>query len=454
MDARGTVPTRRSFAASFLVYLIPIVGPHFVSLWGIVLWAEVTRGEREGNWLACDLALAMFLQVAAVVLFRAAFRLRGAIRYVVLLALAPLFVVFLNWSYMIAIPIRFLIEDVDSPEKTGWPVACTVEDAWIAPVRAGSGLALERAGVAFLHRASNVWGILRMPGCEVRDLIAIETGAPQHVSPGGAMLFHLWDRAAQKDEVFVLTAGSEEPSRVDPPDSSPWYPLLSADGTALAWLASIRTEDGRAVEHQIRIRALGTGEERSLRLPAQFERVPQLVGFDASAPELTVSFDLRNVVGLDLEGGVAWGPIAPPQMDHVGENFARHPGGFVCWDVYREKERHRIVYQLPSGNGVHEIPKGRSISSITVDPEGRFVAVSTSPSLSIGSVSDAIYVFSARNGEDVYRRSLPAYSRSQLAFLGPGFLAATRIEDGKSFVEVLSVPDSLRGEDALPPARR
>jgi hypothetical protein len=438
---------RRSLAASFLVYLLPLVGPHFVSLWGIVLWAEVTRGERESAWLACDLALAILLQIAALILFLAAGRLRGALRYVVPLLAAPLFMAYLDWTYMIAIPTRFLIEEVDLPEKTDWPVACTVEDAWIAPVRAGAGLALERAEVAFIHRGRDVWATLRMPGCEVRDLVAVETGAPRHVSPEGAMLFHLWDRAAQKDEVFVLAAGAGELESVDPPDETrPWYPLLSADGSAIAWLASTRTDDGRGFEYRVHRRNRGTNEESSIRLPEEYAIQPQLVGFDVSASELALAFDLRSIVGLDLEGRLSWGPFAPLQLDHVAENFVHHPGGFVAWDAYREKGRYRVVFELPSGEGVHEIPKGRSISSISLDPDGRFIALSTSPSLSIGNVADAVYVFSVESGEEVYRRALPAYSRSEVSFLGPRFLAVTRIAEGKSFIEVLSAP--------LPPSGR
>jgi hypothetical protein len=432
---------RRALAASLLVYLLPLVGTHFVSLWGIVLWAEVTRGEREPLWLACDLALALFLQILALGSFLGAGRLRGALRYALPVAAAPVLLAFLNWAYLVGIPTRFLIEEVDLPEKTEWTVACTIEDAWIAPVRAGAGLALERAGVAFIHRGENAWGTLRMPGCEARDLIAAETGAPQHVSPEGAMLFHIWDRAAQKDGVFVLAAGSEGLSRVDPPDeTSPWFPILSADGSAIAWLASARVDDGPGFEHRVRWRNLGTNEERSLRLPSEFAIQPQLVGFDLSASELAVAFDLSSVVGLDLEGRVSWGPVTPPELDHVAENFVHHPGGFLAWDAYREKGRYRVVFGLPYGEGVHEIPKGRSISSIGLDPDGRFIAVSVSPSLSIGNVGDAVYVFSVASGEEVYRRSLPAYSRSEIAFLGPAYLGVTRIAEGKSFVEILSVP--------------
>lgn len=435
----------RSLAASFLVYLLPLVGPHFISLWGIVLWLELTtqRGKREPAWIAMDLALSLLVQGAAFLVFHLASRVRSFLRYLLPVAAAPFLLALLNYAYMVGIPERFLIEYVDSPEKTDWSVACTVDGAWVAPVRAGVGLALEKAGRAFLVRGSDEWVSLTMPGCEVRalGLNAVNAGAT-HVSPDGALLFYRWDVRSQKQSTWLLSAGASEPVELfPPPDANNWYPTLSSDGTAFGWLTSSRTNDGSGFEHSVSVHRIQENETFSVPIPREAGQ-PQLLGLDRD--ELAIASSSNEVRGLDLDGNPLWGPIVPNGIESVIHNFRRVENGYVAWDAYRESGRYRVSFRLPHGAGIHEIPKGRSISALSVDPSGRLVAISVSPSLSIGSVRDAVYVIRAIDGAEVYRRNLPAYSRSQVAFLRSEFLAVTLFENGESRVEVLQVPESAR----------
>lgn len=434
----------RNLAASFLVYLFPLVGPHFVSFWGIVLWMELVtqRGKREPAWIAMDLALAFLLQAAAFLVFLLASRIRSVLRYLLPIAAAPFLMALLNYAYMVGIPERFLIEDVDAPEKTDWPVACTVAGGWIAPVRAGASLALEEAGRAVLVRSDEEWISLAMPGCEVRPLglKAVNAGGT-YVSPDGAVLFYRWDVQAQKQTTWLLSAGASEPVElVPPPEAKNWYPTLSSDGTAFAWLTSSRTTGGAGFEHSVRVHRIAENETHSVPVPRESMQ-PQLIGLDSD--ELVIACNRNEVIALDLEGNPLWGPIAPAGIESVIDNFRRLGDGFVAWDVYRESGRYRVSFRLPHGEGIHEIPKGRSISAVSVDPSGKLVAISVSPSLSIGNVRDAVYVIRAADRTEVYRRNLPAYSRSQVAFLRSEFLALTLVENGESRVEVLRVPESL-----------
>ena len=432
----------RNLAASFLVYLLPLVGPHFVSLLGMVLWMEIAirRGDREPAWIAMDLALALLAQAAAFLVLIVSSRIRNPFRYVLPIAAAPFLLALVNYGYMVVIPTRFLIEDVESPERAGWSVACTVAGAWIAPVRAGAGLALERAGRAYLVRGGE-WIALTMPGCEVRPLglDAANAGAAD-ASPDGAMLFQRWDVRTQKQTTWLLFAGATEPVELlAPPEEGAWYPTLSADGTAVAWIASARTNEGSAIGYSTRVRRVAENETFSVPIPREASQ-PQLIGLDAE--EIVIAANLNEVLGLDLDGNPRWGPLVPEGIESVLGNFLRLENGFVAWDAYRERGRYRVSFHSASGEGVHEIPKGRSISALSVDPSERLIAISVSPSLSIGSVQDAVYVIRASDGSEVYRRSLPAYSRSQVAFLRSGFLALTLFEDGASRVEVLEVPES------------
>ena len=49
-------------------------------------------------------------------------------------------------------------------------------------------------------------------------------------------------------------------------------------------------------------------------------------------------------------------------------------------------------------------------------------------------------VLSAADGAVLFRRELPAYSRSAVAFLGRGHVAYTRVEGGTSRTVVLRLP--------------
>ena len=69
-----------------------------------------------------------------------------------------------------------------------------------------------------------------------------------------------------------------------------------------------------------------------------------------------------------------------------------------------------------------------------MNPAGELIAVSTSPSVSIGNIDDAVFVFKAADGSEVYRRTLPTYSRSNVQFIGNDYLAMYEFEGEKSRV--------------------
>ncbi len=67
------------------------------------------------------------------------------------------------------------------------------------------------------------------------------------------------------------------------------------------------------------------------------------------------------------------------------------------------------------------------------------IGVSVGRNLSIGDVRDAVYVLRTDTGEEIYRRYLPAYTRSQLAFLGDELIAVTWADGARGEVRVLRV---------------
>ena len=60
-------------------------------------------------------------------------------------------------------------------------------------------------------------------------------------------------------------------------------------------------------------------------------------------------------------------------------------------------------------------------------PSGRFIAISTTNGLNIGGIPDTVLVRRTSEGGEVFRKTLPAYARSDVAFLGEHHFAYTGI---------------------------
>lgn len=441
---------RKALIASLAVYAFPVVGRHNFSFWGNRLWAEVTAGGegREALWIGADVGLALGLQLAAVLLFFWIFRGHDVRRWFAVVAAVPVFGWSLNWAYMLALPAYFLIAPETAPERADWEIACTVENAYLTPERSGVQLELALAREAWLERLpERRFAILAMPGCRLRDLDLTNPGAGggiDYVAPGGAILYRTWDKQSGKQSHWFLGREGGAPLPLDPPDEKYWLPVLSSDGAAVAWLKSESASDGRGLVHVAWIRDLASGEERSIRLGAAVSGNPRLVAFDAAKGELVLSIDSERMLGLGLAGQVLWGPVRDTGIASLGDNFRRHARGWLAWNGPGHEGPVRIAWSLPSGEGRHEVPKGRAITDVALDPWSRFIAISVSPALSIGSVRDAVYVIRVKDGAEVYRRYLRPYARTRVAFLGPHFLALTRYAEADGTVtarvEVLRVP--------------
>ena len=92
--------------------------------------------------------------------------------------------------------------------------------------------------------------------------------------------------------------------------------------------------------------------------------------------------------------------------------------GWVAWENYREAGRVRLIWDLPSGGGRREIPKGSGITDLALSSDGALIAVSTTTNLNIGDVRDSLFVLRSRDGAEVYRRYFRQYTRTRLALPG------------------------------------
>jgi hypothetical protein len=426
---------------SFAVYLIPIVGPHSIIFSGSLLLEELAGGHsREALWRALDIGLALVLQALFAALLYVLIRWRRWWGWLLLVPALPAFFFAQLFGYLLFIPTLFLVESDPAPETGGWLRVCELEGQWLDGTGASADLAMERAGEVWVMEAeARRYSILTMPDCKLQPIALplIEAGGGVgEVRPGGGALYRTYDKATQKSELYVLPAGAATPVHPSPPADLPyWSPIVIDHGAELGWLENVPGEN--SVDAVVRIRPLDSGAERTVSLPQgqQF----QLLAFDDRSGDLLLSFYPNGMIGVGPDGTVRWGPFAADGLASIGANFRRVGDGWVAWDAYRDEGRYRIVWSLPAGSGSREIPKGRSITALSVSPDGTLIAVSTSPSVSLGSIADAVFVLKVADGSEVYRRVLPTYSRSNLQFIGNDFLAMYEFAGEKSRVVVLQV---------------
>ncbi len=431
-----------AFVLSFAVYLIPLFNVHAglmpLGLFWAGLWAE------PSTMTAAVAAGALVFQALAMALL---FWVLRALRWWKLLALAlalPLVTYGANAVFLIAIPLVLLAESDNRPEVGDLVRVCSLPGASLAQVQSGSGLGLERAGEAWIVMQDG-WtrAILTMPGCRVDPKPTGMIGAAvDQVAPGGYLLF-----TPRAGGLAYLAPGLEAPLELSPPieATSYWRPILTDDGGAVAWLDR-KPGSTSWQSHRLRLRYLPEGREETFVLTLDPRDQLELIDADPAKGLYTLARYRNEILTVDSSGSLVWGPVSPPGIENTRFGFRQIDGGWVAWDSYREEGRSRVVWSLPAGSGEVEIPKGRSIESLSVAPDGRHIAFSLESRLSIGEIDSAVVLLRSTDGRELYRRYHPQFTRTRLAFLGNDAFAMTRNEAGQGFIDVFEVPQAEPGE--------
>ena len=419
-----------ALVVSFAVYLTPLVGPHMVTFLGTALANAVTSTPRETAWVAVDLATALLAQ--AVLAVAAAWALvrprqRWPIAAVTFLAL----IFTLPYLYLVVIPTRFLIEPDIAPERHDWVERCVVPDTWLMAMR--MPVTVTAHEMWWAQRSSARYAVLRAATCD-----AVDPPLPQPaVRPNGTVEFTLMP-------AFVIASGATLFERTETgPGTRTWWlwrdagaplarvaidghellPVLSNSGDAVGWVEAVREAADAPAIYRMRVRSIdGSSEERAVLVPYPASMsVP--VELDTAARTFSLWEDDR-IVTLNFGGAIVG--QSPPTAGLVraqSQTYVRTGDGWLAWDAYRDNGPYVIAWSLAAGSGRHQERKGRTITSAAVDPSGRYVPVSASTALSIGHIRDTVYVLRADTGEEVYRRYLPMYVRSTVAFFDAGHFA-------------------------------
>jgi hypothetical protein len=439
---------------SFAVYAAPILGVHGDGWLGLALLGAFY--EDWGLWPVLAIGVALLLQLGVGVVLFWLLRRPSWGRFLGFVASVPLLLFAVQVAYLWLLPLLLLVEPERAPEVGEAEVVCTVDQAWLAPVRSGTRLSLETAAEAWVAFTDDRrFGVLTMPGCHVSPLPGTRAGSTYAlVAPGGHIVFQPDTGNGGESVYLLMRPGLERPMELlPPPDVGYWLPVLSDGGEAVGWLHRHQTTDGGS-ERRVHIRDLTTEAERSVVLDHPPNAQLTLLSFRDDGSEYVLYRYRNELVVFDGEGRVVGDPIRPEGIQGFNHDIRRLDGGWVAWDSYRaDRERARIVWSLPRGAGVHEVPRGRTINSVSVDPAGRFIAVSTTRSVGVGKIEDAVFVFRVSDGAETYRRSRPAYSRTQLTFLGSEDLALSPGFSDSGGIDVVRLGVG-RGRDVSAPVAR
>jgi hypothetical protein len=314
------------------------------------------------------------------------------------------------------------------------PPACTITNAALADVRAPFDLAMERGGEAVLIRfdpggTAPTYLLLRMPGCTLVPLAggAVPPGRqPPAVRPGGARLIVAARYPDGKPEWWFSPAPAIPLVQVDAPAEArvAGQPVLSEDGAWAAWVDQVPGSG----EQRWHARPLPAGAARDGALTALGVGSYEMLGFDAQGGAMTLARNLAEIVDVDtITGRIVGAPLRPGAgTSSQPHTFRRLQNGWFAWDAYREDTPWRAVWSIGGTVGRYDVDWGKMIVHASVNPTGTYAALSLESRFNrIVASSDTLAVVRLADGKEIFRKKLPRFTRTPVAFLGEQFLAWT-----------------------------
>jgi len=417
-----------AFFGSFTVYLLPLVGPHAFWLLGEELARQFTRTPHQPMaWTLANMVVALGVQAVAFIVL--AWSLGGRIvRLLLPVAMIPVLFFVVEAAYLEVIPTWFLVEKDTAPERQDWTEACVAPDAWLMPVRTPttrSTAAHER----WIQRSDGRQALLRAPSCEV-----IEANIPRptlqpggrvdftigivFAIPGGAAILQRSDIPTARQSWWLLARPDAAPAQIEGPDEKEGSPILSNAGDAVAWMQPIAGSTP-PIKKEVHVESTTAGG--SLHVVADLsalEPTPDVLLEVDTARQDILLWQRETLVTVDFDGGIRRRSSPTPSIRPQSGTYQIAGNGWLAWDAYQDEAAYQIIWSLTDGMGTHRAARGRGITDAAVDPSGSLIAVSETTMLSIGRAPDVVYVLRARDGQEVFRRYLPRYSRSSVTFFG------------------------------------
>jgi len=417
-----------AFALSFVVYALPLVGPHAAWLLGEALsqhWSS-SLDERSVGWLVTDIGLALVLQCLTFAIL--VWALKRPLRLLVFVVVIPAMTIGVNVMYLGVIPAYFLIDRDTAPEVNTLTEHCAVPKSSLLPVRTPADLAALAVDDWWLQYPDGRYGLMRAADCSVTmaetlPQPVVEPGGRanfsiglQYFVPGRGAIVERLEHATSRRTWWLLEQPDAVPRELPQPDNQQSPPILSNDGTAVVWMQDI-PGTGPPVLTQLIVRSVG-GDEPGLRIdltglgPASYVTA----GFDAASRSVTLwRNDELMLVGFD---GAATSTFPKPEglRPQISTYRVGPERAWLAWDAYKDGGAYLMRWSTPAGQGNYTLTKGRSFTDAALEPSRGLIAISASTTLSIGSAPDLLAIMRASDGRDIFRKYLARYSRSPTVF--------------------------------------
>ncbi|HUP58489.1 MAG TPA: hypothetical protein VM598_13605 [Bdellovibrionota bacterium] len=428
--------TRAALALSFGIYALPIVGPHTFAFVGEFLL------KGKGPWAPWYWAAALAVQALVFGFLRLVFS-RPATKYVGFLAL-PASWFALAWLFMIVIPTAMLVEDDPAPELTGLPETCAIDGWWLADPLPHALAGPAPKSVLVTDSKGNP-GVFRVKDCAVVALKPppLPEGASLRVAElleGGSYIYGTIVRGAAGPDFGFFDPAKATGFPIPVPFSKTAYPntpYFSRDGRFVAWMehpdgANLRVRGGPAAKPE------GIDFDPVQNGPASYS----VEDVAAGGKEILVSKNFEFLL-FDAKGSLIW-RLQPEFAPSVGSIRILPDGkSYLAWEIIpsQDEARCRVLWKMNDDLVLKEIPKGSCVTSSAVSSDWKWIAASTTRSVSVGRIDDTVVIWSWK-GEEIFRKRLRAYNRTPVHFLAGNLFAYSEIDEkGKGRTIVLRLPD-------------
>lgn len=322
---------------------------------------------------------------------------------------------------------------VGPPENNALPEACTVQGAVLADIHGSPFSALaHNAQTVIYFSTEDRYALLTLPDCRV-DRLPDATGRRGRggiqVLPGGAQLLRSYPPTqagvAEAGYVYWYSPNASMtpvalPANVFPDKRE--FPILSEDGGWLAVLRTIRTPAEN--RNEIVLRNAASGESRIL-WPRDTEFTwHELVAIDVTKQEIVLARGLREYLWIRFDGRVIRGPVNTGDVQAQPPTFRWVGDGWFAWDAYRDERPYGLQLKTTSADRYVSAEKLRSINHAAIAPDARHAAMSLQTQHGrLLWLRDAVVVIDMASGKEIFRRYLPRFTRTPVAFPGNEFFA-------------------------------
>ena len=297
------------------------------------------------------------------------------------------------------------------------------------------------------------YALMAMPGCRVTPLPDMPKPlgrAGIQVAPTGARLLRFYPPsqagatvATVANESPYLYAYSPAPSAIPlmvPAHFFPEkrdYPLLSEDGGWLAVLRTVRTPAEN--RNEIFLRNAVSGASRTFWPRAIEISWHELVAIDVAKEEIVLARGQREYLWAGFDGKPIRGPVHTGEVQAQPLTFRWVGDGWFAWDAYRDHAPYGFRLKTSGVDRYTATEKLRHFKHAAISPDTRHAAMSLETEHGrLLWLRDAVTVSDIASGREIFRRYLPRFTRSQVAFLDSDYFAYS--EPGR--VRVLRLPQS------------